>query len=83
MLFSSVQEDKVTLIAGLSKDLVARQFDAVVWIRSVVSIIGGKGGGGNPGMAQAGGKDPTKLAELFAAAKEWFESLGSQGATMP
>jgi len=73
MLFSSVQEDKVTLIAGLSKDLVARQFDAVVWIRSVVSIIGGKGGGGNPGMAQAGGKDPTKLAELFAAAKLWFE----------
>ena len=74
MLFSSVQEEKVTLIAGLSKDLVARQYNAVDWIRAVSPVVGGKGGGGNPGMAQAGGKDPSKLPEAFAAAKKWMES---------
>jgi alanyl-tRNA synthetase len=73
MLFTSVQDNKITLLAGLSRDLVAKNYDAVAWLKAVSPIIGGGGAGGRPDMAQAGGKDPSKLPELFAAAKKWFE----------
>jgi alanyl-tRNA synthetase len=63
------EEKKVTLIAGLTRDLVEKKLDAVAWVRSVSSIVGGSGGG-RPDMAQAGGKIPEKLTEAFAAAKE-------------
>jgi alanyl-tRNA synthetase len=72
MLFSSVQEEKVTLVAGLSRDLVERKYDAVAWIRSVSPIIGGRGGGGRPDLGQGGGNDPAKLQEMFAEAKKFF-----------
>ncbi|MCL2744276.1 MAG: alanine--tRNA ligase, partial [Planctomycetaceae bacterium] len=72
MLFSSVQGDKVTLVAGLSKDLVEKKLDAIEWLKSVSPIVGGKGAGGRPDLAQGGGKDKTKLPELFTAAKKFF-----------
>ena len=74
VLLAGVQEDKVTLIAGLSKDLVEKKRSAVDWIRAVAPIVGGKGGGGRPDMAQAGGKEPAKIQEALLAAKNWFEN---------
>ena len=38
-------------------------------VKEVAKIVGG-GGGGRPDMAQAGGKDPAKLAEALLKAKE-------------
>jgi len=73
MLFSSVHEDKVTLVAGFSKDLVEKKYDALEWLKSVSPIIGGKGAGGRADMAQGGGKDPAKLPEMFIAAKKWLD----------
>jgi alanyl-tRNA synthetase len=67
-------EKKVTLIAGLTKDLVEKGFDAVAWIRSASTIVGGSGGG-RADMAQAGGKSPEILGEAFAAAKEEIEKM--------
>ncbi|MCE5268757.1 MAG: alanine--tRNA ligase [Planctomycetaceae bacterium] len=66
------EEKKVTLIAGLSRDLVDRGLDAVKWVRSVSALVEG-GGGGRPDMAQAGGKLPDKLPDALAAARSQIE----------
>jgi len=68
------EQCKVTLIAGLSRDLVDRGLDAVAWVRSAAGIVGGSGGG-RPDMAQAGGKHPEKLPAAFAAARSEIEKL--------
>ncbi len=65
-------EGKVTLIAGLSRDLVAKGLSAAVWLKAVAPIVKG-GGGGRPDMAQAGGKDATKLGEALATAKTFIQ----------
>ena len=72
------EEKKVTLIAGLSRDLVERGLDAVAWVRAVAGVVGG-GGGGRPDMAQAGGKLPEKLPEAFDAARGEIEKLLGAG----
>lgn len=60
-------DDKVTLIAGISKDLEKAGVSAGKWIGPVAKALGG-GGGGRPDMAQAGGKQPEKLPEALATA---------------
>jgi alanyl-tRNA synthetase len=77
ILFSSVKDDKVTLVAGLSRDLTAKGLSAVDWVKSVTPLIGGKGGGGRADMAQSGGTDASKLPEAFAEAKKWFEKYAA------
>jgi hypothetical protein len=54
VLLASVIDGKVLLIAGLSRDLTAKKFDAVEWVKFITPLIGGKGGG-RPDMAQGGG----------------------------
>ncbi len=61
-------EDRVTLIAALSRDLVQRGLKAGDWVREVATVLGG-GGGGRPDMAQAGGKQPEKLPEALDVAR--------------
>src|SRR5207302_9318121 len=61
--------DKVILVAGVSRDLVEKGLSAGNWVRDVAPIVGG-GGGGKPDLAQAGGKQPEKLAEALAKARE-------------
>jgi alanyl-tRNA synthetase len=65
---------KVTLIAGLSRELVDRKLDAVAWVKSASALVGGAGGG-RPDMAQAGGKLPEKLPAALAAARAEIERL--------
>ena len=75
MLANRQEEDqKVMLIAGLSRDLTGRGLDAVAWVRSAAKLVGG-GGGGRPDMAQAGGKLPAKLPEALKAARVEIEKL--------
>ena len=65
--------DKVTLLAGLSKDLVDRGLSAGNWVKNVAPEVGG-GGGGRPDMAQAGGKQPEKLDAALSAAREYLRT---------
>ena len=74
MLASRQDEGKVMLVAGLSRDLVERGFDAVKWIGPAAGAIGG-GGGGRLDMAQAGGKDAQKLPEALQLAREGIGQL--------
>jgi alanyl-tRNA synthetase len=73
VLGSSV-DDKVNLIAGVTKDLMDKGFHAGKLIKEVATRCGG-GGGGRPDMAQAGGKDPAKLDGALAYVEEWVKSV--------
>jgi alanyl-tRNA synthetase len=57
-----------SVVTGVSADLVGR-FDAVALVRAAAAAVGGKGGGGKPDMAQAGGPDGAKAAEAVAAVR--------------
>jgi alanyl-tRNA synthetase len=50
----------------VTPDLVAR-FSAVDLVRKASEVLGGKGGGGKPDMAQAGGPDGSKAAAALSA----------------
>ncbi len=69
VLLSVVEGGKVSLIAGVSADLTAK-IKAGELVNFVAQRVGGKGGG-RPDMAQAGGTDPSKLAEALAAVPDW------------
>jgi alanyl-tRNA synthetase len=72
MLFAlTPEEGKITLLAGASRDLVGK-YDALELVRRLSPLVGGKGGGGRPDMAQSGGNDASKLPEVFAEAKKYF-----------
>jgi len=68
LLGGATGEGKVMLVAGVSHDLIAKGAKAGDWVKAVAPVVGG-GGGGKPDMAQAGGKDPSKLAEALETAK--------------
>ncbi|MGI6574560.1 MAG: alanine--tRNA ligase [bacterium] len=57
-------QDKVNFICYVSPDLVKRNIHAGKIVQAVSRIVGG-GGGGRPGLAQAGGKDPERLQEAL------------------
>jgi alanyl-tRNA synthetase len=62
----AVNEGKASLVVSISDDLTER-FDAVSLVRIGAEILGGKGGGGRPDMAQAGGPDGAKAAQALEA----------------
>ena len=56
----------IVAIVGVTNDLVAR-YSAVDLVRKGAEALGGKGGGGRPDMAQAGGPDGSKADAALAA----------------
>jgi alanyl-tRNA synthetase len=60
---------KPALVAAVSDDL-SKRVHAGNLIKQIAPIVGG-GGGGRPTLAQAGGKDATKLAEALDQARRW------------
>ena len=69
IVIGAKDQDKVVLLVGVTDDLVKKGFKAGDIVKQIAPIVGG-GGGGKPQMAQAGGKDPSKLGECLAKAKE-------------
>ena len=59
-------DGKAGVVVGVTNDLVAR-FNAVDLARKAAEALGGKGGGGRPDMAQAGGPDGSKADAALAA----------------
>jgi alanyl-tRNA synthetase len=62
-------DGKVQLIAAVTDDLVKKGLHAGKLVGQVAKVVGG-GGGGKPTMAQAGGKEPAKLAEALQLARK-------------
>jgi alanyl-tRNA synthetase len=73
VLLGSEVEGKPVLVASLSSDLTARGLSAVELVRTAAGAIGG-GGGGRPTMAQAGGKDATRLPQAIELGRQWLET---------
>ena len=63
------EEGKVTLISGMTNDLVEKGLSAGEIVKAIAPIVDG-GGGGRPQMAQAGGKNPEKIEEALERASE-------------
>ncbi|RVT98699.1 alanine--tRNA ligase [Rhodovarius crocodyli] len=59
---------KASIVVGVGEAAKGKT-DAVALVRAAAAAVGGKGGGGRPDMAQAGGPDGDKLAEALAAIK--------------
>ncbi len=70
VLLGNVADDKVGLIAGVTKDLTT-QVKAGELVNHVAQQVGGKGGG-RPDMAQAGGTEAAALPAAMASAQEWL-----------
>jgi alanyl-tRNA synthetase len=60
------EEGKAGIVVGVTADLTSR-FNAVDLVRKGAEALGGKGGGGRPDMAQAGGPDGSKADAALAA----------------
>jgi alanyl-tRNA synthetase len=76
VLASIPEPDKVSLVAAFSKGVNAKGLQAGKFIGNIAKICGG-GGGGRPNLAQAGGRDASKVKEALGVAKaELEEALG-------
>lgn len=73
--FVAVNEGKVALIIGVTNDLTER-FSAIDLVRVGAAAVGGKGGGGRPDMAQAGGPNGDNADGALAAIEEAIASAG-------
>ena len=71
ILLASIEDGKVRLIAGVSKDLTTT-IKAGELVNVAAQEVGGKGGG-RPDMAQAGGDRPEDIDKALAAAKAWLQ----------
>jgi len=73
--FVAVNEGKVALIIGVTNDLTER-FSAIDLVRVGAAAVGGKGGGGRPDMAQAGGPNGDNANGALAAIEEAIAAAG-------
>ena len=64
----STAEGKASIVVGVSADLTGR-FSAVELVRAASAAVGGKGGGGRPDLAQAGGPQGDRAEDALAAVR--------------
>ena len=75
VVLAAPADGKVLIVAGVTPDLV-KKIPAGQVVKLLAPIVGG-GGGGRPDFAEAGGKDPSKIAELLAASRAVVEKLAT------
>ena len=73
VLLATVEDDKVILVAGVTKDSIDK-IKAGELIREIARMVGGKGGG-RPDMAQGGGSDIDKLPDALASVDRWVSEV--------
>ncbi len=78
VVLATVEENKVSLVAGVSKDQI-KNIQAGKLVNFVAQQIGGKGGG-RPDMAMAGGSQPAQLEGALNSVSEW---VSMQLTTLP
>jgi alanyl-tRNA synthetase len=73
-VLASSQEGRPVVVAAVSDMLVKRGMNASDLVKQIAAPLGG-GGGGKPTLAQAGGKDATKLVETLSKVPDWVKTL--------
>jgi alanyl-tRNA synthetase len=74
--FITVADGKASLVVGVTPDLTER-ISAVDLVRAGAEALGGKGGGGRPDMAQAGGPNTSRTSEALAAIEQCLMALSA------
>ncbi|NES02546.1 MAG: alanine--tRNA ligase [Okeania sp. SIO2F4] len=69
VVLGAASGEKVSLVAAFSKSVNSKGLQAGKFIGGIAKMCGG-GGGGRPNLAQAGGRDPSKLKEALESARE-------------
>jgi len=72
VVLGTVRDGKPAFLAAVTPDLVGRGYHAGEIVREVAKVTGG-GGGGRPGMAQAGGRDSGKLGEALGVVRSLLD----------
>ena len=72
VVLGTVQNDKPLMIAAVTEDLIKRGIKAGDLVKFVAEQVGG-GGGGKPTLAQAGGRDASKLDDALASVPGWVQ----------
>jgi alanyl-tRNA synthetase len=73
VVLAAPSDGKVSIVVGVTPDLTKRVPAGQV-VKQLAPIVGG-GGGGRPDFAEAGGKDPAKIAEMLNAARDVITKL--------
>jgi alanyl-tRNA synthetase len=73
VVLGGAADGKVALVASFSSEVVERGLSAAEVIREAAEVVGG-GGGGRENVAQAGGRDASKLDEALSKARQAIES---------
>src|SRR4051812_10929769 len=73
VVLGGAADGKVALVASFSKEVTDRGISASEVIREAAQVVGG-GGGGRDNVAQAGGRDPSKLDEALTVARDAIEA---------
>ena len=80
VVLASRNEEKAALVVSVTRDLIDR-VHAGQLVKTLAPIIGGRGGG-RPDFAQAGGRQPERIGELFTACRELLgRTLAVRGET--
>jgi alanyl-tRNA synthetase len=74
VLLATETDGKVSLVAGVTKDLTNR-FKAGDLVKAAAEKVGGRGGG-RPDMAQAGGNDPSGIPAALQLVNDWVQARG-------
>jgi alanyl-tRNA synthetase len=76
-IVAASEDGKASLVVAVTGDLTGR-FNAVDLVRLGSAALGGKGGGGRPDMAQAGGPDGANAAEALAAVEQGIRQKAAE-----
>lgn len=71
VLLAAEIDGKVSLLAAVTADLIKRGVKAGDCVREAAAVVGG-GGGGRPDLAEAGGKDPTKIDDALQTGLAYY-----------
>ena len=74
IVLGTVLSGRPALVAAVTSDLVERGVDAARLVRGMARVVGG-GGGGRPTLAQAGGRDPSRLDDALRQAPRMLEEM--------
>jgi alanyl-tRNA synthetase len=77
VVLASETDGKVALVVAVTKDLTSRVKAGEV-VKAIAPIVGG-GGGGRPDFAEAGGKDPARIADLLSESRAVVERMLGTG----